>query len=299
MKIDLKFENIDKLIDEMGAERIPWKDNSGLSELEIEQILSKEGLEVEWKDLITEDNGLIYKPGSQIPGIVYIRDCWNDASTIEHSPENGPKFHVAYNCQTLEAMRRRNRFKSRYRFTQNKSGVFVLNAKVDEYSDKRKEVNGEIKVCKNCLKEIDYQDYVSGGIKPQIFTDFSIDEFFAEYSPQFVDKPFYSDKLGPNGEYPKNWNEISRREKQFLNWTCSKTDCKVDLNKLHLKKCLHTHHKDGDVSNVARSNLEVLCIDCHAKEGIHILNMPSNRLSWQLCIEEKKRQGINTKVKTQ
>ena len=91
MKIDLKFENIDKLIDEMGAERIPWKDGSGLSELEIEQILSKEGLEVEWKDLITEDNGLIYKPGSQIPGIVYIRDCWNDASTIEHSPEDGPK----------------------------------------------------------------------------------------------------------------------------------------------------------------------------------------------------------------
>ena len=297
MKIDIKFQDLDSLIDVMGAKRIPWQDNNGLSDLEIQEILSQEGLEVEWKDLITEEDGLIYKPGSEVPGIVYIRDCWNDAHTIEHSPENGPKFHVAYNCTTLERMRERNRFKSRYRFTQNKSGVFVLNARIDEFSDKRQEVKGEIKICKNCLSEIDYQDYISGGFKPQIFTDFSIEEFFSEYSPQFVDRPFYSDKLGPDGEYPKNWSEISRREKEFKNWTCSRKDCRVILDKLHLKKCLHTHHKDGDASNISRSNLEVLCIDCHAIEGVHILNMFSNRLSWQLCAEEKKRQGILVKVK--
>ena len=42
--------------------------------------------------------------------------------------------------------------------------------------------------------------------------------------------------------------------KKFLNWKCSRTDCKVDLSKLHLKKCLHTHHKDGDASNISRNN---------------------------------------------
>ena len=60
MKIDLKFENLDRLIDDMGAKRVAWKDDKGLSELEIEQILSKEGLEVNWENLETKDDGLIY-----------------------------------------------------------------------------------------------------------------------------------------------------------------------------------------------------------------------------------------------
>ena len=57
MKIDLKFENLDRLIDDMGAKRVAWKDDKGLSELEIEQILSKEGLEVNWENLETKDDG--------------------------------------------------------------------------------------------------------------------------------------------------------------------------------------------------------------------------------------------------
>lgn len=296
MKIDLKFENLDRLIDDMGAKRISWKDNKGLSELEIEQILSKEGLEVNWENLETKDDGLIYIPGSQVPGIVYIKDCWNDIYTIKNTPEDGPRFHVAYNCKTLENFRAKNRFKSRYRYTQNKTGKFILNAWKDEYRKNREEVEGEIKICKNCLTSIDYQDYKYGGNKQKIFTEFEIVKFFEEFSPQFVDRPFYSDKLGPNGEYPKNWRDISRREKEFVNWCCTKDDCGINLSKLHLRKCLHTHHKDGDTSNVARTNLEVLCIDCHAKEGIHLLNMSSNKLNWQLCVEEKKRQNIKIKV---
>ena len=297
MKIDLKFQDLDALIDTMGAKRIPWNDNKGLSELEIQEILSPEGLEVEWKDLITKEDGLIYKPGRDIPGIVYIKNCWNYADTIEHNPEDGPKFHVAYNCATLEQMRRRQRYKSRYRYTQNKSGVFVLNARIDEFNDKRKEVKGEIKICKNCLKELDYKEYKYGGSKEIIFSNFSIEEFFSEHSPQFVDRPANSDKLGPDGEYASNWNEISRREKSFRNWICDRNDCKVNLNALHLRQCLHTHHKDGDASNNSRTNLEVLCIDCHAKEGMHILNMSRNKMSWQVCAQEKKKQGILVKVK--
>ena len=297
MKIDNKFQDLDALIDVMGAERIPWNDNKGLSELEIQEILSPEGLEVEWKDLITKEDGLIYKPGRDIPGIVYIKDCWNDAYTIQNKPEDGPRFHVAYNCATLEQMRKRQRYKSRYRYTQNKSGVFVLNARVDEYSDKRKEVKGEIKICKNCLKELDYKEYAYGGNRNVIFSNFSIEEFFTENSPQFVNKPSYSEKLGPSGEYPQNWPEITRKEKELRNWTCTREDCKINLSAFHLRKCLHTHHKDGDASNVKRTNLEVLCIDCHAKEGMHILNMPSNKISWQICAAEKQKQGIKVKVK--
>ena len=170
MKIDLKFENLDKLIDEMGAQRIEWNDNKGLSELEIEQILSKEGLEVDWENLETKEDGLIYIPGTQIPGIVYIKDCWNDVHTILHSPGNGPRFHVAYNCQTLENFREKNRFKSRYRYTQNKTGIFVVNAWINEYRNERKEVDGKLKICKHCLTEIDYQHYKSGGSKQKIFS---------------------------------------------------------------------------------------------------------------------------------
>ena len=48
--------------------------------------------------------------------------------------------------------------------------------------------------------------------------------------------------------------------------------------KKHQKYC-HTHHVDGDKSNNSSSNLQVLCIGCHAKQPVHahVKNNPDYR----------------------
>ena len=55
---------------------------------------------------------------------------------------------------------------------------------------------------------------------------------------------------------------------------------------------LHCHHKDSNPGNNNETNLEILCICCHASEGWHLLNLPANKKAYEKCIEIREEQGI-------
>lgn len=62
--------------------------------------------------------------------------------------------------------------------------------------------------------------------------------------------------------YPPRWREIANRIKEKANYTCQ--HCK---NKHKPPKVILTvHHRDGDPTNNADTNLIALCRKCHLRE---------------------------------
>ena len=62
--------------------------------------------------------------------------------------------------------------------------------------------------------------------------------------------------------YNPKWKTVSYAIRAANHWTCNR--CKQNISK-H-KHLLHAHHKDGNSKNNNYSNLESLCIHCHALE---------------------------------
>ena len=71
--------------------------------------------------------------------------------------------------------------------------------------------------------------------------------------------------------YTFNWPQISTAYRSTKNFTCERCNQKVKDEHKHL---MQTHHKVAyEKTNNTRSNLECLCIDCHAKvDKYHIEN---------------------------
>lgn len=67
--------------------------------------------------------------------------------------------------------------------------------------------------------------------------------------------------------YPFNFRRISKRYKKSKAYTCEQ--CYIKPNKFHHRKYWHVHHIDGKKTNNETSNLECLCIRCHAKIDDH------------------------------
>jgi len=99
----------------------------------------------------------------------------------------------------------------------------------------------------------------------------------------FLSSTFYTilDELTlppPPNIYPKDWDKISQKYKEQVNWQCEAIDCKHrDLSSLQLRKYLHCHHIDMKKNNTRNYNLKALCILCHAKEPnhAHLKNTPN------------------------
>jgi len=66
-------------------------------------------------------------------------------------------------------------------------------------------------------------------------------------------------------EYPENWPQFSRRLREEMDWQCEL----CGRSFADSPERLHVHHKNGRKSDNGRSNLQVLCADCHAKQPGH------------------------------
>ena len=55
---------------------------------------------------------------------------------------------------------------------------------------------------------------------------------------------------------------------------------------------IHCHHKDGNPGNNSETNLEVLCICCHAEEGMHLIRPKHMREQFEKCKVLKQEQDI-------
>lgn len=62
--------------------------------------------------------------------------------------------------------------------------------------------------------------------------------------------------------YTRDWETVSRKYRESKNYTCER--CGFHPASEYDKQYIHTHHKDGNKLNNDVSNLECLCMKCHA-----------------------------------
>lgn len=173
----------------------------------------------------------------------------------------GNKVHVAY-CQKLEEMEQAGRLDSDYFLSQSLEGGFLI---VDRMT--RQEGQAELKVCKLCLRKLNYEGYMTPGRgKGRIFDEFTYKSFFEKYSSffSFHPQPKATKTLQEKG-YTGDWAEVSRRYRASRNYCCE--ECTVDLKEYPY--LLHSHHMNANKQDNRDENLRALCIDCHSKQPYH------------------------------
>lgn len=152
-----------------------------------------------------------------------------------------PKFHIM-ECETIITQKEAGRFHGRY---------FWSNTAKVEITGVTESVN--LGLCGYCRKIALEQPH-------------DTEEFYQVLDKEDVkdlNKTVETDIFG----YVSNWQEISKAYRTEQNYTCE--NCKIQINNPLDYRFLHTHHKNGDKTNNSRSNLECLCVLCHAFEDKH------------------------------
>lgn len=246
----------------MGAKLVKeFKFDTGISLLDEDFIsrLDGDGIEIDGLDEIDfrNDKTLGYK-GQRV--LIYIRDV-----PLYGEEVNLPKFHIS-TCETLVGMWKKKRA-DRYVLYRRENGVFQVNILKNGKIDIRQE---KLNVCKNCLKNLNWDDYCEDKrLRNKIVSEFSIAAFFEKHPKSLLSvKPSYDADTAPLNDYPDNWNEISKNVKRRAGYRCEQSFCRVELTGRY-NQYLHVHHIDGQKNNNKMHNLKVLCIRCHASEPNH------------------------------
>ncbi|ENP0850312.1 HNH endonuclease [Vibrio parahaemolyticus] len=261
MKLNVDLSSLWTKVNEMGAEitdfdiGVVWKD----SDIEFDDELES-GVDIDILDLSSEA-GILSVKGRQV--ILFIPDHTFRIEKALINGADGNKFHIA-DCQKLDEMRRKNRFKERYKITNNLSGNFPIYG--DSNYKGRLEGETQLNVCKWCLSQLNYQGAanVSSKERDAIVERFSIEEFFKSYSSLFRKLPKQYVELAKKG-YSEDWRAVSSKVRKKADYVCQY--CSVDLKSA--KRLLHVHHRNGDKSDNSTDNLIALCADCHRKEPFH------------------------------
>lgn len=231
----------------------------------------RDGIEITGEDpdfSYDDDTGELLYKGVKV--LLYIRDQMNyKLKNVEvYNYKSTYKFHIAY-CQTLENMYQRGKYE-KYVVSTRTDGIFFVRISngVDEATSEQ-----ELKVCKNCLKRLNYKNYnnVSYSEQQEIYSTFDLDEFFSVNNGNYRflgTLPRNTEKNAPVNSYTDDWQEISERERRRHNWKCEK--CGKDCSKNHGD--LQVHHINGIKSDNRIYNLIVLCVDCHKEEHAHMRN---------------------------
>lgn len=266
------WDSIWLLVDEMGAKRVKKFDISlpPPKSIVIQEGLSK-GVDINLEDLDDEISvgGLLSYKGRQV--LVYIPDQGSSVASVLRNPESGKRFHVC-NCATLKSMHANNK-DSRYVATNDTSGIFELT----NWTGTEK-ARGALTVCRNCLRQLNYQDYL-GRYKErtQIYKSFNLTEFFSTYSSLFKYKYAQSSEVGYQArqyqvqENPAVWSVVSAP------LACS--SCHVTLVG-NVKSAEGNGEFDG-----------VLCGDCHRRQHWSIAE-PVLLDKMQEITRERRKQGI-------
>ena len=140
-------------------------------------------------------------------------------------------------------MRGKGRFE-RYVATNDCSGEFTITG--TDQAQVGTSGKAPLKVCKNCLRELNYDGYRHE--RHGAFARFDLQRFFETYSSYFPHMPMRMPGE-QDGGYAPDWAEVSRRRRENANHTCE--DCGVRLGQ-H-PGLLHVHHVNGVVARRAES----------------------------------------------
>lgn len=284
MKLTVDLSALWNNVTQMGAEPAniqidgEWQD----ADIDFDLDLSRGKIEITL-DQVESSQGLLSIKGRQI--LLFISDHGNGVEEALTNPEKGRKFHV-YDCRTLRDMRGRGRF-DRYHATNDVSGDFPIFG--TNFMGDFAEGKAKLKVCKNCIKELNYKNYAnSSGIeRNNVVNKFDFAEFFSTYSSLFRYHPKPKPQTREQG-YTDNWSDVSTREKVKCSYTCQW--CQLHLEQ-H-KKLLHTHHKNGVKNDNSEGNLICLCADCHRKQPFHG-HMYIKHSDMELINKLRREQGIS------
>lgn len=261
MRLDVRYTDLDSLLERLGLTPVAFSlDVAARPWTPIERDLTLDEL-----DLVGPGRPL--RVGGE-PVFLYIRDVRlrhdSVAEAIRH-PEDYTRFHLV-DCETLQEMRRTNRFE-RYVVTNRYRGPLRVFLR-DEATGQVHEAEMELRVCRNCLKALDWEGYVSGRPgkpKKDIWLGFSREAFLEKYSPTFATRPRRRDTDGPD-DYPPHWSLIRDQALKQAAYRCAQCTVVVPPRHQHL---LDVHHINGVKSANDPANLKVLCKLCHAGEPGH------------------------------
>lgn len=230
-----------------------------LTEVELEKLISKDGLEISLSDLVIHDDGTLLYKNTRV--ILYIRDVANYGTQ-----ETSPKYHLA-NCRTLKDMREQHRFE-RYVVSARTDGEFNVNIIRSNYVQNE---TMRLMVCQNCLALLKFNKFsfsLARNNRLNLVKNFKLDDFFAQYPISLhKQKPKHNSDDAPLNKYSDDFSKISENLKIKSNWQCQ--NCGVVLFDFYKRKWLHVHHKNGLKSDNNHENLIVLCIKCHANQPYH------------------------------
>ncbi len=293
MKLSVTFPELERQREQIGAPLSNWRADSG--DLDPRKALLADltkGIEIKIGDIDVGPGHLLSYKHEQV--ILYIKDTRSSHWTLQNEPEKSRRFHVA-ECSTLEDMRRQGRFE-RYVITHRMDGLFSVDW-FDPGTGERGETEAALKVCKNCLRTLNWRGYkqsedrlqLHNGEKQRknaIWESFAIPEFLMEYSTFFRAKPSRRDSAALLNMYAEDWPHISEQKRRAAKWCCER--CKVNLS-AH-PGLLHCHHRSGVVTNNSSHNLEVLCAVCHAEQPYHQhMRIKEQR---RLILSERAKQGV-------
>ena len=282
--------------------------DSDLNERDAKLLESREGLAVEADEILKTKKGeFFFKSGKQV--VVFINDhTHSSVSDVKNNPIENNRFHIIA-CTTILKQVENNRFKKRYQWTSNKSGLFKLYAGVKRWFTKKTVTieDGKLLICKNCLKELQ-DNYIEIAqrigfdqsrigffpfkkMRADLWGNFSLEELFKSNKNYFIhQKPDYSDRNAPIPVYSDNFEVIKRKLKIRKNYTCE--ECGLDCSSIANHSLIDCNHKDGAKHNNAINNLEILCVECHTKRPNHghYISIAKHRV--QQCIQLKELQNI-------
>lgn len=221
------------------------------------KLFENEGLNTDLSDVYTSQEGELFtvlKDGSIRKTIIHICDIKPYQREYKL-----PKFHI-FECNTLESMRNNNKGHRYKKASRNDGQFWVIRGQNKSYE--------YLNICNyNCLEQhnsiYDRQTVSSFNVKP--YLDAPIQHI----------QPYITNELDMTtipSSYSDDWSSISQERKDYCKWICQ--ECFYNLSSL--KKYLHTHHVNADITNNKHENLKVLCIECHSKEFQHghIKNKP-------------------------